>query len=73
MIQKIIHIYRFGGVKYPDDIKFYLDRWKQVLPDFQSKVWNKGMVGVTDVDANVIVDKLRLLLKLTLKFFSMTR
>ena len=50
MIPKIIHLCWFSGDKYPKDIKFCLDSWKKVLPDFQIKVWNKEMALATGID-----------------------
>lgn len=50
MIPKIIHLCWFSGDEYPDDIKFCLESWKKVLPDFQIKVWNKEMALATGID-----------------------
>lgn len=50
MIPKLIHLCWFSGDEYPEDIKFCLDSWKRVLPDFQIKVWNEEMALATGFD-----------------------
>ena len=50
MIPKLIHLCWFSGDEYPEDIKFCLDSWKKVLPDFQVKVWTKEMALATGFD-----------------------
>lgn len=50
MIPKIIHLCWFSGEKYPKDIKFCIDSWKRVLPDFQIKIWTKEMALNTGID-----------------------
>ena len=50
MIPKLIHLCWFSGDEYPDDIKFCLESWKRVLPDFRIKVWNKEMALATGID-----------------------
>ena len=50
MIPKIIHLCWFSGEKYPKDIKFCIDSWKRVLPDFQIKIWTKEMALSTGID-----------------------
>lgn len=50
MIPKLIHLCWFSGDEYPENIKFCLDSWKKVLPDFQVKVWTKEMALATGFD-----------------------
>ena len=50
MIPKLIHLCWFSGDEYPEDIKFCLDSWKNILPDFQVKVWTKEMALATGID-----------------------
>lgn len=50
MIPKIIHLCWFSEDKYPEDIRFCLDSWKKVLPDFQIKLWTKEMALATGID-----------------------
>lgn len=50
MIPKLIHLCWFSGDEYPEDIKFCLDSWKKILPDFQVKVWTKEMALATGMD-----------------------
>lgn len=50
MIPKLIHLCWFSGDEYPEDIKFCLDSWKKVLPDFQIKLWTKEMALATGFD-----------------------
>lgn len=50
MIPKLIHLCWFSGDEYPENIKFCLDSWKKVLPDFQVKVWTKDMALATGID-----------------------
>ena len=50
MIPKIIHLCWFSGDKYPEDIKFCLDSWRRVLPDFEIKLWTKEMALATGME-----------------------
>ena len=50
MIPKLIHLCWFSGGQYPEDIKYCLDSWKKVLPDYQIKVWTKEMALATRID-----------------------
>ena len=50
MIPKKIHLWWFSGDKYPEDIKFCLDSWGKILPDFEIKVWTKEMAIATGYD-----------------------
>lgn len=43
MIPKIIHLTWFSGDEYPDNIKQCIQTWKEILPDFQIKIWNMEM------------------------------
>ncbi len=40
MIPKIIHYSWFSGDEYPVDIKKYIDRWHQLLPDYEFILWD---------------------------------
>ncbi len=50
MIPKLIHLCWFSGDEYPEDIKFCLDSWKKILPDFQMKIWTRDMALATGID-----------------------
>lgn len=50
MIPKLIHLCWFSGDEYPEDIKFCLESWRRVLPDFRVKVWTKEMALATGFD-----------------------
>ena len=50
MIPKLIHLCWFSGDEYPEDIQFCLESWKNILPDFQIKVWTKEMALATGID-----------------------
>lgn len=60
MIPKKIHLCWFSGDEFPADIKFCIDSWRRVLPDFEIKVWTKEMalaIGMEFVREAISVKK----------------
>lgn len=50
MIPKIIHYCWFGWKPLPDDVKAYIDTWREYLPDFKIKQWDE-----TNFDVNALL------------------
>lgn len=46
MIPKIIHYCWFGGKPLPQDVKAYIDTWREYLPDFEIKQWDESNFNV---------------------------
>ena len=46
MIPKIIHYCWFGGNPLPDDVKAYMETWRQHFPDFKIKQWDESNFDV---------------------------
>lgn len=49
MIQKKIHLTWFSGEEYPEKIRKCLDTWKNILPDFEVKIWTLEMAKKLDI------------------------
>jgi hypothetical protein len=41
MIPKIVHYCWFGGNEMPKDIKENIDKWKELLPDYEFMIWDE--------------------------------
>jgi len=46
MIPKIIHYCWLSGDEYPDNIKECIDSWKQYLPDYELRLWDRNRFNV---------------------------
>lgn len=46
MIPKTIHYCWFGGKPLPDDVKAYMETWRQHFPDFKIKQWDESNFDV---------------------------
>lgn len=46
MIPKIIHYCWFGKKEKPNDVKKYIESWKQYYPDFIIKEWNEDNFNI---------------------------
>jgi mannosyltransferase OCH1-like enzyme len=42
MIPKIIHYCWFGNGELPEKVKYCINSWKEILPDFELKLWNES-------------------------------
>jgi hypothetical protein len=42
MIPKIIHYCWFGNGELPDKVKYCIESWKRVFPDYEIKLWNES-------------------------------
>lgn len=49
MIPKIIHFVWFGGKPYPKKIKYCIDSWKRILPDYRFIRWDESNFDVNSV------------------------
>lgn len=47
MIPKIIHYCWFGGKELPDDLKEYINSWKEKCPDYQLIRWDESNFDYT--------------------------
>ena len=45
-IPKMVHYCWFGGKEKPEDVKKYIESWKQFLPDYQLMEWNEDNFDV---------------------------
>lgn len=52
MIPKIIHYCWLSGEEYPDKIRRCMDSWKQILPDYEFRLWDKRRF---DIESSVWV------------------
>ena len=50
MIPKIIHYCWLSGDPYPDKIKDCINSWKEVLPDYEIKLWDMDSFDINSVD-----------------------
>lgn len=48
-IPKTIHMCWFSGDEYTDEIKECIQSWKDILPDYSIKIWNKEMALATNI------------------------
>lgn len=49
MIPKIIHYVWFGGKPYPSKIRYCIDSWKRVLPEYKFIRWDESKFDVNSV------------------------
>lgn len=47
MIPKIIHYIWFGRNPYPPKVKYCIESWKRILPDYTFMLWNEDTFDVT--------------------------
>lgn len=53
MIPKIIHYSWFSGDKYPDDIARYIQRWHELLPDYEFVLWDMKRLN-EEIDSDFV-------------------
>jgi len=52
-IPQIIHYCWFGGNEKPDNIKYYIDGWKKILPKYEFMEWNESNFSIADAPVYV--------------------